>query len=248
MTEGSNRRLVMALGGALAFSLLVIAFLLGRVTAKPPDAAAPTAEAAAPNAPASIVQEETNVAEPEADAPPSLEPAVDGEPADGMRDTAYWVPPAPLSALNTPTAENGSVRREPAPATASADQRAIAEYFAQIERIEDVGAGDPQAFATSMLQSVTSGDFSGFDDLLATARAQRQKLEEMSIPQICRDHHQLAMVLSGDSVEMLERLKTALMKGDATALMSMAAEGQTLEAQANKLKAMGEAIKRQALP
>jgi len=246
VTEGGNRRLVMALGGALAFALLVIAFLLGRVTAKPPETAVPKAEAEAPNTPTPIAPEEGSAAELQAEASPSLDPRGDGEPAAGMPNTGYWTPPAPL---NAPTGQiETALRPAPAPATASADQRAIAEYFAQIERIEDVGAGDPQAFATSMLQSMTSGDFSGFDDLLEKARSQRLKLERMVVPPTCRDHHQLAMALSGDSVEMLERLKAALMKGDATALMSMAAEGQSLEAQANKLKAMGEAIKRQAQP
>jgi len=47
---------------------------------------------------------------------------------------------------------------------------------------------------------------------------------------------------------MLERLKAALMKGDSLALVSIASDGRTLEAKAAQLKAMGEAIKKQAGP
>jgi len=45
---------------------------------------------------------------------------------------------------------------------------------------------------------------------------------------------------------MLERLKTAMAKGDTTALLTLATEGHALETQANQLKTMGETIKRQA--
>jgi len=109
-----------------------------------------------------------------------------------------------------------------------------------------MGGGDPQAFATSMVQSMSSGDFSGFDDLLSKARAQRQRLQAISPPRACVEHHRLALALSGDSVAVLEKLKAALAKGDTTALLAIAAEGKTLETQANQLKTMGETIKRQA--
>jgi hypothetical protein len=129
---------------------------------------------------------------------------------------------------------------------ASVERQQIASYFAEVERLEELGGDDPQAFANSMLQSVSSGDFSGFDDLLAKARDQRQRLLPITPPPACLDHHRLALMLSGDSVTMLERLKAALVKGDTTALMTMATEGRALERQANQLKSMGEAIKRQA--
>ena len=45
---------------------------------------------------------------------------------------------------------------------------------------------------------------------------------------------------------MLERLKAAMVKGDTTALLTIASDGRTLETQANQLKTMGETIKRQA--
>jgi hypothetical protein len=112
--------------------------------------------------------------------------------------------------------------------------------------MQDMGVGDPQAFAASLLKSVSSGDFSAFDELLGKARAQRQRLQGMTPPQACGEHHRLALSLSADSVTMLERLKAALMKGDSMALMTIATEGRSLESQANHLKSLGETIKRQA--
>ena len=132
------------------------------------------------------------------------------------------------------------------PIETSPERQRVAAYFAEVDRLEDMGAGDPQAFASSMMQSLSSGDFSEFDKLLQKARAQRQRLLAIVPPPSCAEHHRLARTLSADSVAMLERLKAALMKGDSMALMGIASDGKTLETQANQLKAMGETIKRQA--
>jgi hypothetical protein len=233
--EGRNRLLLIALGGALGCCLLVIAFLLGRVTARPADvggaiegepgggAAATTSIRAAPDN------------KPDSAGLPMIE-------SDGAPSTdALWVPPTNLAA-QTP--------REPgAPALSpprSADQKAIAAYFSQIERLDDVGGGNPQTFANSMLQSVAAGDFSGFDDLLARSQQQQERLRRIAPPQACEKYHQLALALSGDSVSMLDRLKAALMRGDSAALMIIATEGHALEEKAGQLKSMGESIKRTA--
>lgn len=232
--ERDNPRIVMALAGALGLALLAIAFLLGRVSAKP---AVVTVAAPTP-APA--------VAPFESTPPPAslaASPVTSEAPVPVPEPAAAWAPDreiAPMSAAAPTTAP--VVPRSPP----SADQQKIAAYFNQIDRIEDMGAGDPQAFATSMVQSMSSGDFSGFDDLLSKARTQRQRLQSISPPQACVEHHRLALTLSADSVSMLERLKAALVKGDSTALLAIATEGKTLETQANQLKTMGESIKRLA--
>ncbi len=239
--EGNNRRLVIALGAALGCSLLVIAFLLGRITAKPVAAPAAAERTPAAREPA------TTAAEP-SDSPASA-------PLPGPAGTAL-----PISIVEAersynleavPHAGDGS---GPGPSAApvatppprSSDQQAVARYFDQIERIGDMGGGDPQGFATSMLQSMSSGDFSGFDALLGKARQQQERLRRLSPPPSCVEHLRLAQTLSADSVAMLERLKAALVRGDASALMAMATEGRELEAQANQLKALGETIRRTA--
>lgn len=231
--EPRDRKLVAALAGALGCALLAIAFLLGRMSAKPERTAAVKPVESAPAAAPSAVTGSSPIRDPTP------------RPSGGAIEAATADAPAQV-----PAAPGREDTRASAPAPsaslASPERPQIAAYFAQFERLDDVGAGDPQAFATSMLQSVTSGDFSGFDDLLAKARSQRDRLRSLSPPRVCAEHHRLSLALSGDSVTMLERLKAALMRGDSTALMTMAAEGRALETQANQLKAMGEAIKRQA--
>lgn len=228
---GANRNVVIALGGALGLALLVIAFLLGRLTA-PPAAPSPAATTAA------LTTSPTIAAAEPLTAPAPTSPDVSG-PTSEPSSTAIPAASTPeiMTATAASTATASGVPAEPAQITA---------YFAQLDRLEDMGAGDPQAFASSMMQSLSTGDFSGFDELLAKARNQKQRLQSMTPPAACVEHHRLALALSGDSVTMLERLKAALMKGDSMALMGIASEGRTLEAQANQLKALAEKIKRQA--
>lgn len=220
----------MALAGALACALLAIAFLLGRISARPggaPSATAPSTAAAAANFAA---------------APALLDSTPPGAPVDG---TPFPVAPEITRESSGGAKPPGAVAATPG-SPPSPQRQQIAAYFTQIDRMDDLGAGDPQAFATSLLQSVSSGDYSGFDDLVSRSKSQRERLRSLTPPGACLEHHRLALALSGDSVAMLERLRAALAKGDTAALMTMATEGHALEAQASQLKSMGETIKRQA--
>lgn len=232
--ERNQQRLVIGLAASLGLALLAIAFLLGRISAKPEVIASPA--------------QPVNAAQP---ASPPNQTAAASDPVDAGAVLTALLPALEPSAGTQPSRESGPATL-PSPAAGlvhpplSADQQQIAAYFNQVDRIEDMGAGDPQAFAASMVQSMSSGDFSGFDDLLTKARAQRQRLQSISPPRACVEHHRLALSLSADSVAMLERLKAALIKGDSTALMTVATEGKTLETQTTQLKAMADAIRRQA--
>jgi hypothetical protein len=232
--ESREKQLTIGLAGALACALLVIAFLLGRVSAPRPEPApmAPPAQRAEEPAIATTTPAQT------ASAPLSaLEPvtAPTPEPKSSGPETAFSVPPPAEPAPQS----------SPARAPASSERELTAAYFNQVDRLEDFGAGDPQAFAASLMDSVSTGDFTKFDELLARSRTQRDRLKTVTPPRSCAEHHKKALALSGDSVTMMERLRAALIKGDTTALLTMATEARTLEAEANRLKAMGEAIKRQ---
>jgi len=239
--EPAGRGLVIGLSSALGLALLAIAFLLGRVTATP---------AVVPVAPSASVVSAAPATAPAAGAtaPPGAS-AEELPPNPPIADSSATAAPATgVSALETLTLSEPS-----APATSEAltskesrERQQVAAYFADVDRLEDMGAGDPQAFGSSMMESLSSGDFTRFDALLAKARDQRQRLQTVSPPPTCAEHHRLALGLSADSVAMLERLKAALMKGDSMALMGIASDGRTLEAKANQLKSMGETIKRQA--
>ena len=230
--EPANRKVVIALASALGLSLLIIAFLVGRLSGKSQvvTLATPATNPSAP-APAALAASESPG--------PSIEaPLPAADPGTPLSPPAGSSAPVQEIALLAPSSAG--------PMEISPERQQVASYFAEVDRLEDMGAGDPQAFASSMMQSLSSGDFTGFDRLLDKARGQKQRLLAIVPPPSCAEHHRLARTLSADSVAMLERLKAALMKGDSMALMGIASDGKTLESQANQLKAMSETIKRQA--
>lgn len=236
--ERNPRPLILALAGALGAALLTIAFLVGRLTAAPPTITATTPVPGTPPAPASAALEDGSRT-PTAALPPlpnDVETALPAATADAPASNLD-IPPPPTVVASASS---------PSSSTISPEAAQVAAYFKQVDELQDMGVGDPQAFAASMLKSVSSGDFSAFDDLLGKARAQRQRLQSMTPPRACGEYHRQALTLSADSVTMLERLKAALMKGDSMALMSIATEGRALETQANQLKTLGETVKRQA--
>lgn len=218
--------IVVALGAALGVALLVIAFLLGRlsVTAErsarlPPDLTTEPVRAQAPAAlPAPVVEQVAGL--------PS-------EPGTGTSPRGF------TATITTPAGPTVVGPDSP-------ERDRIAAYFREVDRLEDMGAGDPQAFAKSLMESVTSGDFSGFDALVAKARAQQERLRSIAPPSACVEHHRLASALAGDSTALMERLKAALMKGDAAGLMAMSSEGRTLETRAEELRALAATIRREA--
>jgi len=126
------------------------------------------------------------------------------------------------------------------------DRGAVAAYFAQVERADNVGAGDPQVLAQSVMKSMAFGDFSGFDDLVLKARAHRQLLMGMTPPKACVEHYRLALLLWNEWATMLERMRGALQKGDTTALLALETERTALSTKADELKSVGDAIKKQA--
>jgi|CXWL01.1.fsa_nt_gi hypothetical protein len=235
--EQKYRPLIVALAGALGAALLTIAFLIGRLTAPP---AATTAAAPMPWIPPVTSASPLAEASSEPITTTSLPAASVGEGL--IPATAGVAPPSRLDIPLPPTIGAST----PPSSTSSPEASKIAAYFQQVDGMQDMGVGDPQTFAASLLKSVSSGDFSAFDELLGKARAQRQRLQAIAPPQACGEHHRLALTLSADSVTMLERLKAALMKGDSMALMTIATEGRVLETQASQLKNLGETIRRQA--
>jgi hypothetical protein len=236
--EGNQKKLVIALASALGAALIAIAFLLGRISSSP---TVVTVAVPARNAP---TQAAADVPAPSA--PASTDPRTSSE-AKGSGEAPTVTLKIPEN-LSLPGALETSGAGASTPAfTASSDRPQIVAYFAEIDRLQEMGDGtDPQSFANTLVQSMSSGDFSGFDDLLAKARTQRQKLQAITPPPACASHHRLAVTLSGDSVAMLERVKAAMVKGDTTALLSISTDGKNLQAQADQLKTLEATIKRQA--
>jgi len=217
--EAGPKRLVAALVAGLGCALLVIAFLLGRLTARPTEVVLQPASTP-PGPGVAMVAAQSPAVAPAEPTPPTSPVSVPGgetspPPSFGGGPPVSTEEPGPIGA--------SPLRLEAAP---SGQEPAIDAYFAQVEALDQVGAGDPQAFARSLLASVTSGDFSGFDDLLGKAKRQQERLRSITPPPRCHEYHRLALSLSGESVAMLETLRAALAEGDTVSLMAMATRAQ----------------------
>lgn len=238
--ERNRQRLSAGLAVALGCALLTIAFLLGRLTAKPAEAPLPLASAPAQPRAATV---DTNAGgEP---APADPEPAAPSNQLEPERARPENASPVSRGHATPDTATPIATEARPSPSV-SPERQQVAAYFDQINRTGEVGGGDPQAFASTLLQSLSSGDFSGFDQLSALARVQSERIRSIVPPPGCLGHHQLAAALASDSAAMLERLRVAISQGDTAALMSMGAESHALEARAKQLQALGESIRQRA--
>jgi hypothetical protein len=175
--------------------------------------------------------------------PTPIEGAIAAPPPDLAVATPAPLFEAVTTVVPLPSAVVSAPSGDPPSASAGAGREAIAAYFRESEKYDDMGGGDPQEFANSLMKSVTSGDYSGFDALLTKARQQRDHLRGVKPPAACAEHYRLATSLSDDSVRMLERLRSSLKGGDPTGLMSMMGEARAMEARLNELKALTASIK-----
>lgn len=211
------RGALIALCAALGVTLLALAFLLGRVTARPaPQLAQATPAEAAPATPVPGV----------AEAPDPLQPAAPPESA----------PPEALSRAGTP-----------APSVNPSERAAVAAYFAQLERLEASGKtwGDPQQLALQLVQQSAQGDRRAFEELLSTERQARESLRALPVPPACREHHAEALALMDEAIGLLGRLGQAMASQDLTALQGFVSTAHELEARTRRLDALGTSLKRQ---
>src|SRR4051794_24449957 len=199
----------------MLFVVLVatLAFFLGRETSHPPTESI-AASAAARDRPAV------------SDASPSPEPAPVADARGGAVTSPLAAAPSPTSTTDPPSTANASPS---SPAAAvdtlqpSADARVrVSDYLRQMNALQSGGpGGDPDAFANTILQGATSGDFSALDDLVRTAREAERRALALHPPAECADYHRMVVTLLQDSATMMTALRDGLKRNDADALTSL---------------------------
>lgn len=119
-------------------------------------------------------------------------------------------------------------------------------YFDKIDKImaQTEAIGDSNAFATQVLQQGMNGKTEGFDRLIASTRKASQALRSISPPANCHEHYQLLLRQTAQSLVLLERVKKATINLDTGELSALGAEGQTMQADANRLKQLDEQLRR----
>ena len=241
----SSRTLIIGLSVALAAALVVIAFLLGRESARAPA-----------------------LAEAEVPAPPALEPEIDAR--VGETEARRWPEWADLdewegfdeTAPVEPTTEverierrpNGTVllsnrsASDPAPnaaATPSSNDRAsaVSDYFLQMDVIHsESGAGDPNTFAMGLIKAGLGGSTAGFDQLLADTQRMEGEIRRLTPPPSCASYHEANLDALARSREILEEMKTAFARSDFSSLTTIARRAGALQHEAKALQEMRERI------
>lgn len=230
---GVPRGVLALLIGALIVLVAAVAFLVGQRTqtarlviapqpgAAQPDAApSPTAEARVTEAPAL----------PPSVAAPPTEPSLSGVPAPAAAPTAPTVV-IPYGGAAPALALRGEVAR----------------YFQDMDGIASAAKtwSDPQAFAMGILKQAAEGDARGVDDLLAAQRGVRARMQQVAVPEPCREHHRASLAVMDEALSLLGSMRAGLMSQDVGALTNAATAGHALEAKVRATDAQAEAIKKQ---
>ena len=214
----------------LSFVVLIaaVAFFIGRDASRPP--AAPTAAAASASP---VPQELPAVRDP---APPEGAPKPPLAEARGAV-TPIITPPLSGTAPSNPTTPSASAPGPTPDNSQAAETRArVAAYFKQMEAIRSGGtSGDPQEFATTLLNAAANGDFSAIDDLVRAASDAERRAAALQPPVECAEYHRLATTLLQESRTMITALRDGLKRNDTEALTSMATSAQSMKSRTDRL-------------
>ncbi len=213
-----DRRVIVVLAVALGAALLIIVFLLGRSSGRTaPSASAP----AGSDQPA-----------PGSGLPPDAPRPIEAAPAAGDPTAG------PLATLGGTEA------------TALADdgyRAQVARYFEELDAIQrDAKAwhGDPTTVAQAILQQAAEGKTSDFDALIESNRMLLVRLEGISAPPPCVEHHRRSVGTVGEGLHLLERVRSSLADHSVAELEALTVSGRDIEKRAAEIDAMAVEIKK----
>lgn len=245
---------VIALSIALGAALLVIAFLLGRESARwaPPEAAEDRDLAAAPQVsePPQVEPELAVVIEASKATQRSADPFAVDQATYELQSFGARIEKRPDGTLllsNRQPAGSGAAATPSPPGArprqASVPVADVPTYFAKIDAIRtERGQGDPNAFAMSLIKATMNGSTSGFDELIEDSERMEAEIQAITPPESCAGYHEATLDALAESRELLEDLKDGVQQGDMQALMGIAQRASALQATARSLEAMRNQI------
>jgi hypothetical protein len=227
------RGVLLSLLAALVAATLLVAFLMGRESARKSMQAQPVA-----------VPSQGQIA-------PSASQATEPSPATALSPWTSPVEVAPPASVTAPApqAPGPAPVEPPAQAAQAAPDKLrddVARYFREVEAIQAQAKspGDPETLARTLLEQGVKGDESGFDGLVAANRKVLDALRGVQVPEPCREHHRLTVGLLEESIAMLDRVKSQLQGGNEASLAALPAQGHELERKAKEVDALAADIKR----
>ena len=238
------------LSGCLGICLFALGFLLGResnrapatVISMPPAglAAAEPLPAAAPSqalAPTTASSASPAEASPAAGPPAATLPAV----ASRTSTSISSLRTSPTSTLPKSTSPTNT---SPAAADDSAERQAVARYFREVDRLQNVDVDNPEASATSLIGAATSGDTSGLRALVSQARDAEQKVRAVTPPPPCAHYHEQLLSMLAESRSMLQRLEQGLAGGDVESLSALISQANSAKSRSGTLADEARELKR----
>ena len=117
-------------------------------------------------------------------------------------------------------------------------------YVLRVDELQAGPSGDPGEFANKLVASSMSGDASGFDQLITSARGALAAARAVPVPEPGATYHAKLLGMLADSVAMLTQLETALGAKDVSALTAIMPAANALQTQATTLESQGRELKR----
>ena len=259
MAEGTSKA-VKALAIGLGLALVVIGLFVAReIFLKPPDSAAPDAtpiEAAGPEAaeakpaPAGPLDPDERYRIQQSDGGVLLtnQPGSGGtiQEKDGQILLSAKGEPGPEPTA-TPARDPAS-GAAPSPAPAADPEAAlrteVRDYLTKVATLQAGPAGvNPRNYADGLVDGLAKGDRSGFDELMDQVERVRDEARAIDPPGPCREHHELLVSITEQSVELMEELIEALSRNDTTKLQFMTGKSKTLQDQTKRLEQLEQQLR-----
>ena len=216
-----SKSALIVLGGGLIFSLLTVAFVLGRQTAPTPVVTpSPTASLAVPT---SVLN--TPAPEDLSGRLDALEKRVDARQKQMGQMTITGSTPTPDSAVS---------------------KSPRSDYLESVDAIVGRSAfATPQSFSVRLLHQAMSSPPSEFDSVVDNARQARTELSKLVPPDDCREHHSLVVAQLDEALRLLEQTKEANASGDTRVLLEQLEVAQSSQSEAVRLQTLDRALRAQ---
>jgi len=135
----------------------------------------------------------------------------------------------------------------PKPSAAAIDpeeKRRVAQYFRDVDRLQNVDVDNPEASAQALINSASSGDNSGLEKLVQQARDAERAAHAVAPPPPCASYHKKLLALLADSRDLVQQLARGFGSGSLDALPGLMSRAQSQKARQESLARDEKELKR----
>jgi len=124
------------------------------------------------------------------------------------------------------------------------EKQRVAQYFREIDRLQNIDVDNPEASAQALVASATSGDTSGFDKLVQQAKDVERKVRAVTPPPPCAAYHKKLVALLTDSREMIQKVAQGFASGGLDGLPALMTHANAEKARQESLAREEKELKR----